>query len=66
MKRTFFIMLLLAVTQSLMASYSNGGQFPTDEPVLPEQSEQPGQTRTLVAYFRPRAIPMPLHSVSRN
>ena len=51
MKRTFFIMLLLAVTQSLMASCSNGGQFPTDEPVLPEQSEQPGQTRTLVAYF---------------
>lgn len=48
MKRIFFIMSLFAVTQSLMASCSNEGQFSTDEPVLSEPS---GQTKTLVAYF---------------
>lgn len=41
-------MSLFAVTQSLMASCSNEGQFSTDEPVLSESS---GQTKTLVAYF---------------
>lgn len=41
-------MSLFAVTQSLMASCSNEGQFSTDEPVLSEPS---GQTKTLVAYF---------------
>lgn len=48
MKRTFFIMFLLAVTQSLMASCSDERQFSTDEPVLPESS---GKAKTLVAYF---------------
>lgn len=48
MKRIFFIMSLFAVTQALMASCSNEGQFSTDEPVLSEPS---GQTKTLVAYF---------------
>ena len=49
MKRiSFFIMFLLAVMQSLMASCSNEEQFTTDEPVLPEPS---GKTKTLVAYF---------------
>ncbi len=41
-------MSLVAVTQALMASCSNEGQFSTDEPVLSEPS---GQTKTLVAYF---------------
>lgn len=48
MKRIFFIMTLFAVTQSLMASCSNEGQFSTDEPVFSEPS---GQSKTLIAYF---------------
>lgn len=47
MKRTFFIVFLLAVAQSLMASCSCD-EHPMDEPALSEPS---GQTKTLVAYF---------------
>lgn len=47
MKRTFFIVSLLTVAQSLMASCSCD-EHPMNESVLPEPS---GQTKTLVAYF---------------
>lgn len=47
MKRIFFIVSLLVIAQSLIASCSNNGQR-MDEPSLPEPS---GKTKTLVAYF---------------